>query len=279
MKIIFSRKGFDLTAGGCPSPILPDGRLISLPIPDDCGPRRYRDVRLESESFAQLVEDLTNKQIRATSTMHFDPDLRRDAVPRARGWRPMFGQGGKARTHLAGHEIGVGDLFLFFGWFREVEKERGRYRYVRGAPHRHVLFGWLYVGERWESPFVDRPAWALEHPHLVNDYENGSTVFVASAKRRFAAGVFREFREGLVLTEPGASRSSWLVPRWMHPRGKKSFLSYHGERSRWRSSRIGTHLRTVGRGQEFVLNTAHYPEARTWANELISTNSGEPQRG
>jgi len=33
MKIILSRKGFDSTYGGFPSPIFEDGRMISLPIP------------------------------------------------------------------------------------------------------------------------------------------------------------------------------------------------------------------------------------------------------
>jgi len=33
MKIILSRKGFDSEAGGYPSPILPDGTMLSLPIP------------------------------------------------------------------------------------------------------------------------------------------------------------------------------------------------------------------------------------------------------
>lgn len=33
MRIIISRKGFDSKYGGVPSPILPDGRLLSLPIP------------------------------------------------------------------------------------------------------------------------------------------------------------------------------------------------------------------------------------------------------
>ena len=32
-KIILSRKGFDSTAGGKPSPIFPDGSIFSLPIP------------------------------------------------------------------------------------------------------------------------------------------------------------------------------------------------------------------------------------------------------
>ena len=36
MKIMLSRKGFDSTKedGGYPSPILPDGTLLSLPVPD-----------------------------------------------------------------------------------------------------------------------------------------------------------------------------------------------------------------------------------------------------
>lgn len=33
MKIILSRKGFDSSYGGYPSPILPDGSLLSIPIP------------------------------------------------------------------------------------------------------------------------------------------------------------------------------------------------------------------------------------------------------
>ena len=35
MKIILSRKGFDSSNGGCPSPIMPDGTLLSMPIPTD----------------------------------------------------------------------------------------------------------------------------------------------------------------------------------------------------------------------------------------------------
>ena len=34
MKIILSRKGFDSENGGYASPILPDGSLVSLPIPN-----------------------------------------------------------------------------------------------------------------------------------------------------------------------------------------------------------------------------------------------------
>ncbi len=36
MKVILSRKGFDSSAGGYPSPhFVQDGRLLSLPIPEE----------------------------------------------------------------------------------------------------------------------------------------------------------------------------------------------------------------------------------------------------
>jgi len=35
MKVILSRKGFDKINGGYLSPIFPDGKMISIPIPDD----------------------------------------------------------------------------------------------------------------------------------------------------------------------------------------------------------------------------------------------------
>jgi len=37
MKVILSRKGFDSGYGGFPSPVLPDGTMLSLPIPVSSG--------------------------------------------------------------------------------------------------------------------------------------------------------------------------------------------------------------------------------------------------
>jgi hypothetical protein len=39
MKIVLSRKEFDLAAGRCPSPIHPDGTMLSIPIPEKPNPR------------------------------------------------------------------------------------------------------------------------------------------------------------------------------------------------------------------------------------------------
>ena len=44
-KLSLSRKGFDSSYGGCPSPIFPDGTIYSLPIPgDDYAAVHYGDL-------------------------------------------------------------------------------------------------------------------------------------------------------------------------------------------------------------------------------------------
>ena len=271
MRLILSRKGFDGSAGGCASPILSDGTLISLAIPDRYSPTAYDDIRCGSECMGRFVSDLTRRQIKPSRRAHLDPDLNRASLRRRAGWRPMFGQSGAARTHLQNSGGGVGDLFLFFGWFREVERHNGAYRFVPNAPDQHILFGWLYVHDVWDSPISTPPVWSQRHPHIGGRAAFLSTVYVAAPASPEAAGTFRSVHDDLVLTEPGRSRSNWLVPSFMHPKGRQSSLSYHGQRRFWRKTANGTRLRTVGRGQEFVLDGDHYPEAVAWAESLVQS--------
>jgi hypothetical protein len=44
VNIILSRKGFDSGYGGWASPIFPDGRILSLPIPASNGSVSYDDL-------------------------------------------------------------------------------------------------------------------------------------------------------------------------------------------------------------------------------------------
>jgi hypothetical protein len=44
MKIILSRKGFDSSSGGVPSPIFSDGDMLSLPIPDRASTVKYDEI-------------------------------------------------------------------------------------------------------------------------------------------------------------------------------------------------------------------------------------------
>ena len=60
-------------------------------------------------------------------------------------WRALFGQTDIAQRVLERERVGSGDLFLFFGWFREVEERAGVFRFVKGAPDLHLIWGWLQV--------------------------------------------------------------------------------------------------------------------------------------
>ena len=84
-KIIFSRKGFDSSAGGIPSSKRGE-HLISFPIPYKKNTlTRYNHVGLGKD-----IKELSNNKIKPTDTCHFDPNLDYGE----------FGQVGAAQTHL-----------------------------------------------------------------------------------------------------------------------------------------------------------------------------------
>jgi hypothetical protein len=123
MKIIFSRKGFDSASGGLPSPILPDGRMLSLPIPDKRSPISYSDIGWHEYNLGTLVSELTNGRIHASDAAHLDPDLLQGSLVRHASWVPIFGQTGAAQGHLRKTGVEQGDVFLFFGLFRESSRK------------------------------------------------------------------------------------------------------------------------------------------------------------
>lgn len=282
MRIILSRKGFDSSAGGVASPILPSGALCSLPIPepsdDDARGRPYSEITVGGKLLGPVVADLTGERFDPASLAHLDPDLDERSVRRRPGWKATFGQAGAAESHLQNQGVGPGDLFLFFGWFREVEEEAGQLQYVAESPDQHVLLGWLQVERRFSA--AERsvvPGWALDHPHAVAPYGKKDSLYVAEDELTLngepvglpGGGLFRDYDQALCLTATGQSRSVWALPPWFHPEGRRSCLSYHGRRERWSRLEGQALLQTVGRGQEFVLDCADYPEAVGWAKELI----------
>ena len=104
-KIILSRKGFDSKFGGIPSPILPDGTMLSLPIPWDKESTSFEDLNHHGVSNANIIQMLGGKL--DTSMCHFDPDLRYETKDRPNDWRPCLGQAHAAASHLKSQ--GVGD--------------------------------------------------------------------------------------------------------------------------------------------------------------------------
>ena len=125
MKIIISRKGFDLSNGGIPSPILPDGTLLSFPIPGKFDNLSFDDLNYNGVSFSTILRQLRGKEDKTNHyNCHLDPDIREGLrnVP-VSDWKPAFGQINSSQGLLRNQNVTVGDLFLFFGWFRQTEGE------------------------------------------------------------------------------------------------------------------------------------------------------------
>ena len=90
-------------------------------------------------------------------------------------------------------------------------------------------------------------------------------------------GVFPKLDPRLVLTDPdGPGVSDWRLPRWFYPDAVKSPLTYHVKRENWRYNCEHAYIRSVGRGQEFVLDLAGYPEAMGWVSGLVSDLGEDP---
>jgi hypothetical protein len=278
MKVILSRKGFDSSDGGMPSPILPDGTLISLPIPCDRlgSATPYASIRtVIGASLVQIMNQL--RIVVPADGAHLDPDLVPGAVSRDPGWRALFGQDSQAERHLENQHVSPGDLFLFFGLFRQTVLVDGQLRWTSRAPRVHVLFGYLEIGEirHIGSPadVADLP-WAATHPHVKVWDRPGNTLYIAAARSALApgwpgAGLFR-FSPATQLTQPGAAASTWQLPAAFA--GCAQHLSYHPDAKRWHVQADGTViLQTVGRGQEFV--TQADPGLVGWARDLIEANT------
>ena len=282
MRLVLSRKGFDSSAGGCPNPVFPDGSSVSLPIPDSQSPIGYGDVRHHGGAMGSLVEDLTGGRVSRHHGAHLDPDLIPAAYPRSDGWRPVLGQHGAAQAHLLKQGVGEGDLFLFFAVFRQVDRYQGRWRFVPGTRPFHALWGWLQVSEIFPLQVGHRPppAWTHYHPHHYGDRGAHNTLYLAGDELTLpgagltstaGAGVFPCLLPGHRLTGPDSQRlTDWQLPAAFYPCHDRPPLSYHHNPGRWRQGDNGTcTLRSVARGQEFVLDMEHYPELVPWLAGLF----------
>lgn len=287
MKLVLSRKGFDASYGGMASPILPDGRLIPLPIPSNHDRATFADLGYTGVDLDGLIHDLSRGRHGIHSTIHLDPDLDRPKSARPPGWRPALGQTGAAQNHLARSGVGSGDVFLFFGWFRQAEMIEGRWRYQPGAPDLHVLFGWLEVGDMiavvtQRQQALERYPWCLDHPHVSNPlhYTNPeNTLYIAKERSNLLSegaiggGRFPFFDRRLQLTQDGQSRSKWSLPECFMPRFIETALSYHRASHRWHLENGRALLSSVAKGQEFVLDCDLHPGVSDWAKAIVSEHS------
>jgi hypothetical protein len=286
MKLILSRKGFDQGSGGAPSPLFEDGSLFSIPIPDGRTRQRYGDMRHGDHDIGEVVAHLTKGRYTGRSAAHVDPDLHKDRIDRLEGWRPAFGQTGAAQRHLANQGVGPGDIFLFFGWFRDVSRNgNGGWRPTPGGRDIHAFHGWMQIGEVLDlssgraTDWLRYP-WLCNHPHVGRGAEPNNTIYIATETLHLpgviGAGVagggrLAKLTAETTLTAHGQPKKSvWSLPDWFGPDSGRS-LSYHVDRNRWTETPSGLSLNTVGRGQEFVIDIGDDKRALDWVSALISS--------
>ena len=247
MRLILSRKGFDTKRGGVPSPIFTSGTMISLPITSrQTNAIPYSQVSKSGMNLGDIVDVIPGCNTSSGSAVHLDPDLENNSLPRMNGWRPCFGQASAAQGHLAKQEVTKGDLFLFFGLFRNVNVPNitsmtgGKIAYLTASPPIHVLFGWLLVDDviDLQSTPDQSPSWLAYHPHVKNQYRK-NTVYIAqkalgsldpSLAGISGGGAFDKIKPDLILSDPTKRYCSvWKLPDWFmrHIGDPTKHLTYH----------------------------------------------------
>lgn len=278
MRIIFSRKGFDSSAGGVPSPLI-DGQLpMSLPIPTRMPSTTcFGDL---ASPIPSIVEDLTRGKVTRESPCHLDPDLAAEATRAKRlpGWRGSLGQVSSAQSHLDNRGVSEGDVFLFWGLFAPARRDANNC-WTHFGPREHRIFGWLQVGEILRVPsepesLLDERPWLRGHPHIAAGWPANNTVYVAAkhlnlpGKRARRAG-FGTLERGVRLTAHDSSLASvWAVPAWLNPAEGGVGMTYHPN-DRWSEGRV----RAAARGQEFVAEIGDRSDALEW---LLAVLRNEP---
>lgn len=263
MKIILSRKGFDSSYGGGASPIMPNGDLVSIPIPAKEKERGipYSKLSYIDKSYYQIMEEL-GLTIPENKVCHFDPDLIPEAYVRKENWRGIFGQQGAAFTHLENQKIKRGDIFLFFGSFKRTHFS-GKIEFEKDY-ERHIIFGYLIVGEICTSKTgLTNPVFA-QHPHFQNKELYGTRNSVYIAENEEGYGTFK-YRDELVLTRKGFPKSFWELPIMFHP-SRGTTISRHSDKD-FEVRKDKVFFQSKGIGQDFVIQGP--PEIEKWAIDLI----------
>jgi hypothetical protein len=290
MRIILSRKGWDSTTDEQhASPIMPCGKLLSLPIPVTQIQNRqfeqgipYSDLWFDGTPLSTMISQLA-PNFDLDQHAHLDPDLEPDRIDRKPGWRGAFGQIGKAQGVLKDGGVKDGDLFLFFGRFRQAELNGGQLSYPNPERSLHIIFGWLQVGRILDVvpdsfPQVLREyPWLQQHPHILNAsvYRNRhNTIYIASDILEiknpnvnlgvWGSGTFSCFNPSLQLTNPGQHLMSvWRLPPLTPPANYANQWIDNGDHGIFKSN--------VGRVQEFVfeVSDSQKEKAIAWLKSLF----------
>lgn len=264
MNVIFSRKGFDSSVGGFPSPIFPDGTMVSIPIPSLKSTITYKDftpwyVKLNHD-IHKVLNDITKERIKFQGgrkkvpcdyfsnkcKAHFDP-----MIIKHRGKEFIaFGQQGRAAAHLKKQLVEEGDIFLFFGWFKRIENIGDTWIYSTSSLDLHIIWAYMKIERIIDLSEINKQEvlkdfpFLSSHPHWVFEFSKPNIIFLSSKIKLF------NYDQKRVLTnlDRYKGRSYWKLPIYFNQPQAFSFLKNFAVENH------SVHVKSPGRGQEFVLN-------------------------
>lgn len=276
MKIIFSRKGFDSVAGGFASPIFPDGTLFSIPIPSKSDELTYNNLnfRYKNESISSILNDLTSRTINSGKKRqcdytdgefhcHYDP------MPfKSEDFTGIaFGQHGKTESHLRNQGIEEGDIFLFYGWFKKVEKIDDRWQYINSTRDIHLIWSYIEVGSINKIDTPKQKAVILKkypfldiHPHMDISNNAANTIYLSKNHHFF------DYDEKRCLTDLKVykGRATWRLPICFNYPDAFTFVK------NFQRNNSDVIISYIGYGQEFVLNLESEIVAKKDKQEVLT---------
>ena len=242
--------------------------MVSLPIPGKYSKLKYSDVKIcgynldEIFKKSKIKPKLNGKKM---TTCHLDPDIENG----------LFGQCSTAAQYLINNNVKVGDLLLFFGWFREFDIKTYKFS-AQDKTGKHCIYAYFKIGRILDLNNLQDREKALQltktHPHIAytsTEYEKTNLLFVADTKLLEDSEVRGwgrlKFSESTTLTKPNENKSIWQLPKCF----MDANVTYPTNKKRWLElNEKFCQLKSVCRGQEFVIS--ENKDVENWAIELIT---------
>ncbi|MBR5916195.1 MAG: hypothetical protein IKZ57_07095 [Spirochaetia bacterium] len=241
-----------------------------------------------AEIFSQLhfkedkIKIAGEKQSFKNTIFHYDPAIQTIYDTDGNETRGLhgyaaFGQSKAAAGHLLNKGIKEGDIFLFFGTFKNTELREEKITYKREKEF-HALWGYMVVddvisvdnvdneeGKKQFEKYKNKYPGLKDHPHFMNrnnKYEKSDKNIIICGKN---FGTFNFKKNIHKLTRDGKSKSYWDIP--------ESLDCLIGHEITYHKDKITTkHFKSASIGQEFVVkHNFNENEIKDLLNRLQNT--------
>ena len=241
MKVILSRKGVDSKYGGYPITLNPDC-FYSIPIPDNKeNDFEYKNLNVKGENLLEKIYKCKKCKLNNNdyTKCHLDPlifpfdNIKDEYEKTKKEFIGTFGQCGVAQSHLCKNNVGVNDIFLFYGWFEYyAEKNKKNYNI-------NVIWGYLQIDKIIHLNKENSKEWQQRFPYqphcIYDNYKNVSNNNLYIAKKWFNDDEKNNIK-GFGLFDFKKANENGLAN---NPLVLTSTEDYNTKRTNWRIKDIG----------------------------------------